>query len=163
MLVAITVLHIIITLSLIGLVLLQDPKGGAIGLMGGGGSQNVFGATGAGNFLSTATKWVAVAFGITCITLTYFTSHRVRSVTDDLLPAAAPVNGPASPATAGTPATTTTPAPATAQSPTAGSAKGTDEPALNMNATRNATAPGAGAGAGAATPPAKDAKTPGTK
>lgn len=161
MLVAITVLHIIITLTLIGLVLLQDPKGGAMGLMGGGGSQSVFGATGAGNFLTTATKWVAVSFGITCIVLTYFTSHRERSVTDDLLPAAAPITAPASPATAGTSSTTDTPTPAAAQDPAAGSARGKDEPALNMNATRNATAPGAGAGAGAAAPAPE--KTPDTK
>lgn len=156
MLVAVTIIHIIITLSLIGLVLLQDPKGGAMGIMGGGGggSQGVFGATGAGNFLVSATKWVAFAFGITCITLTYFTSHRERSVTDDLLPAAAPITAPATPGTGTVPgaAAGTTPE---AQSPSAPAPKPAEPAKINLNATKNATAPGAGPGAGAAAPDKK--------
>jgi len=112
MLTAITVIHILISISLIGAVLLQDPKGGAMGMLGGGGSsQSVFGATGASNFLTSATKWLAVAFGVTCILLTYFTSHSSRSVTDSVLPAA---SAPAVPGTETAPATEQAPTEAAA-------------------------------------------------
>lgn len=110
MLTVITVIHILISISLIGAVLLQDPKGGAMGMLGGGGSsQSVFGATGASNFLTSATKWLAIAFGVTCILLTYFTSHSSRSVTDSVIPAASAPAAPVAPATETAPTETAAP------------------------------------------------------
>ena len=116
MLTAITILHILISILLISAVLLQDPKGGAMGLMGGGGgSQSVFGATGASNFLTKATKWLAICFGVTCILLTYFTSHSNKSVTDSLIPAATAPATNTAPANEAAPATEAPPAEKPAQ------------------------------------------------
>lgn len=98
MLTFITVLHIIVVVLLVICVLLQDSKGGALGIGGGAGSsQSLFGATGASNFLVKATRWLGVLFAFTCISLTYFSSHRggTGSVTDDYVPATAPATAPA--------------------------------------------------------------------
>ena len=43
----IAIVHLLLCLFLIGLVLIQDFKGGAMGVFGGGGSQSIFGASGA--------------------------------------------------------------------------------------------------------------------
>lgn len=84
--------HVGIALLLIVLVLLQDPKGGgAAGVFGGGGGSqsSFFGATGAGSFLSTLTKWMAIAFAVTSIGMTYMTSHSgSSSIMDDYIPEA---------------------------------------------------------------------------
>jgi preprotein translocase subunit SecG len=101
MLAFITVFHILVAVLLVITVLLQDSKGGALGIGGGGGSsQSLFGATGASNFLVTATRWLAGLFAVTCITLTYYSSNPSGSVTDDYIPAAAPAAVPAVPAAA---------------------------------------------------------------
>jgi preprotein translocase subunit SecG len=101
-------LHILIGALLILFVLLQDPKGGAIGVFGGGGSSNTFfGNSGASNFLSTTTKWLAVLFAASCLTLTYITAKKGGSVMDNLpaatstplKPADVPPPSPATPAT----------------------------------------------------------------
>ena len=71
----ITVLHIVACLALIGVVLLQHGKGADIGAtFGGGASNTVFGARGAGNFLTKLTTGAVVVFMITSITLSYFSS-----------------------------------------------------------------------------------------
>ena len=88
------IFHVVIALLLILLVLLQDPKGGgAAGMFGGGGgSQNsFFGASGAGNFLTTLTKWMAVVFAVTSIGMTYMTTNSSSSVMDDYIPESAPI------------------------------------------------------------------------
>ena len=72
-------------LILIILVLLQDSKGGAMGMLGGGsGNSSVFGSTGAGNFLVKATRTVAIIFAITSVGLVYMTTKRGSSVLDKL-------------------------------------------------------------------------------
>lgn len=72
MLTLLAVLHVVIGIGLVIFVLLQDPKGGGAGGMfgGGGGSSSVFGATGAGNFLTATTKWFAILFAFSCLALT---------------------------------------------------------------------------------------------
>lgn len=58
-----TVVQVIAALSVIVLVLLQQGKGADMGSSFGGGSAgSLFGSTGAANFFSRATKWVAVLF-----------------------------------------------------------------------------------------------------
>ena len=86
----VAIFHVLVAIFLIVLVLLQDSKGGAMGMLGGGGggSNTVFGSTGAGNFLTTATKWVAILFAVTCIALAYMTTQKDTSVLDDYVPAA---------------------------------------------------------------------------
>lgn len=96
------IIHILIGLGLILFVLLQDPKGGAMGVFGGGSSSNsFFGSSGASNFLSTTTKWLAVAFAASCLFLTWKTANRDGSVMDKLaqpLPVpSAPASNPAAP------------------------------------------------------------------
>jgi preprotein translocase subunit SecG len=78
--------HIILSLFLIVLVLIQDPKGGAVGGMfgGGGGSNSLFGATGAPSFLARLTRWVAVVFAASCIAMTIFIKPKSDSVLDNL-------------------------------------------------------------------------------
>lgn len=84
-----SILHILIAVGLVAFVLWQDPKGGAAGLFGGGSSSNsFFGASGAGNFLTATTKWLAVCFFLSCIVLTMVTSKPNKSVTDAVAPPA---------------------------------------------------------------------------
>lgn len=84
------ILHVLIAVVLVLFVLIQDPKGGAAGMFGGGGGgQNtLFGATGASNFLTKVTKWMAISFAVTSIALTYITSHKGGSVMDEYIPPA---------------------------------------------------------------------------
>ncbi len=67
---ALIVFYFVIAVLLIALVLLQDPKGdGAI--FGGGGSQSLFGATGATSFTVKATRLVAILFAVSVIGINY--------------------------------------------------------------------------------------------
>lgn len=87
MITLLAVVHIFVGVALVLFVLLQDPKGGAMGVFSGGSSSSsFFGASGASNFLSTTTKWLAVLFAISCLTLTYLTAHRGGSVMDTYVP-----------------------------------------------------------------------------
>jgi len=66
------VVQIISSLTIISLVLLQQGKGADMGSSFGSGSAgSLFGATGAANFMSRATKWAAVVFFISTIGLAY--------------------------------------------------------------------------------------------
>jgi preprotein translocase subunit SecG len=68
-----TVLHVLVCLVLIVVVLLQRGKGAEVGaVFGGGGSNTMFGARGAGNFLTRLTTASAVIFMLTSLTLAYF-------------------------------------------------------------------------------------------
>lgn len=90
MLTLLSIVHVLIGLGLVLFVLLQDPKGGAMGVFSGGSSSSsFFGASGASNFLTTTTKWLAIAFAISCLTLTYVTSRKGSSVMDTYTPAPA--------------------------------------------------------------------------
>jgi len=94
MFIAITVIHIIACLFLIGVVLLQQGKGADMGAVFGGSSQTIFGSSGAGNFLTRLTAAAAVTFMLTSLTLAYSGARNVTStVFDDApLPAAAPAD-----------------------------------------------------------------------
>ena len=64
--------QILSSLAIITLVLLQQGKGADMGsAFGSGSAGSLFGATGAANFLSRATKWAAVVFFVTTIGLAY--------------------------------------------------------------------------------------------
>ncbi len=74
------VLHVIAALAIIGLVLIQQGKGADAGSgFGAGASSTVFGSGGAGNFLSKATTWVAVAFFVTSFSLAFFAKEKSLS------------------------------------------------------------------------------------
>lgn len=74
------VIHILVALSMIGLILIQQGKGAEAGAsFGGGGAATVFGATGGANFLTRTTAVLVAIFFITSITLAIFAKQNVGS------------------------------------------------------------------------------------
>lgn len=74
------VIHVIACFILIVAILLQSGRGGGLaGLFGGGATQTIFGAR-ASTFLTRATTVAAIAFLLSCITLTVFSSRRGKSL-----------------------------------------------------------------------------------
>ncbi len=72
-----SIFHLMVTLGLILIVLLQSGKGADIGAaFGGGSSQTVFGGRGAATFLSKMTSALAILFMLTSLTLTVLASQR---------------------------------------------------------------------------------------
>jgi preprotein translocase subunit SecG len=99
----ILVIHLIVALSLIGVVLLQRSEGGALGIGGGGGggggTGSLFSARGVGNALTRTTAWLAVGFFCTSIALTVIATQRGSgSVVDGVAAPAANGEAPAAPA-----------------------------------------------------------------
>jgi len=108
MYIALSIFHLLVTLGLILIVLLQAGKGADIGAaFGGGSSQTVFGGCGAATFLSKLTSALAILFMITSLALTIIASQRgVSSVVGEDRPRPAG-SAPATPA----PAAPSVPAP----------------------------------------------------
>src|SRR5678810_1002289 len=79
MVIVITVIHILVSLGLILVVLLQTGKGAEMGAVFGGSSATIFGSSGAGNFLTRLTTGMAIVFMITSLTLGYFAGRRPSS------------------------------------------------------------------------------------
>lgn len=76
----ISLIHVLTCVFIVIFILLQDPKGGVLGNLGGGsGSKSLFGAQGAGSFLVTATKWLAIIFALTSISLSYISSKKNKA------------------------------------------------------------------------------------
>ena len=72
--------HIIVAISIIGLVLMQHGKGADMGAaFGSGASGSLFGATGSANFLSRATGILAAVFFATSLTLAYVASNKPKT------------------------------------------------------------------------------------
>ncbi len=66
----ITILHVLVCVCLIAIVLLQKGKGADMGVaLGGAASNTVFGARGAGNFLTKLTTGAAIVFMVTSLVL----------------------------------------------------------------------------------------------
>jgi preprotein translocase subunit SecG len=70
-------LHVIVSIFLIFVILLQPGKDGGMAAFGGGGggSQTVFGGRGSVTFLSKVTTACAIIFMITSLTLAWRSSH----------------------------------------------------------------------------------------
>lgn len=69
----IVILHIVVSVALILVILLQTGKGSDIGaVFGGGSSQTLFGSTGPTSFLSKMTAAAAIVFMLTSLFLAYF-------------------------------------------------------------------------------------------
>jgi preprotein translocase subunit SecG len=78
-----TILYFVVCLFLIVVVLLQHGKGADIGVaLGAGASNTVFGARGAGNFLTKLTTASAILFMVLAFTLARFSTENSA---DDLL------------------------------------------------------------------------------
>jgi preprotein translocase subunit SecG len=72
-------LHILVGLSVIGLVLIQHGKGADMGAaFGSGASGSLFGASGSANFLSRMTAILAAVFFLTSLGLTYIASSKPK-------------------------------------------------------------------------------------
>jgi preprotein translocase subunit SecG len=73
------VVHLLLSLGLIGLVLIQHGKGADAGAaFGSGASATVFGARGSGSFLSRTTGILATLFFVTSLALAYFAMNTAR-------------------------------------------------------------------------------------
>ncbi|MGA6993684.1 MAG: preprotein translocase subunit SecG [Candidatus Deferrimicrobiaceae bacterium] len=76
----IVILHIVVSVTLILIILLQTGKGADIGaVFGGGSSQTLFGSSGPTSFLSKMTATAAVIFMLTSLFLAYFSGNRPAS------------------------------------------------------------------------------------
>lgn len=94
MVIAITIIHVIVSIGLILVVLLQTGKAD-MGAVFGGSSSTIFGSSGAGNFLTKLTTGMAIVFMITSLTLGYFAGRKPsvtifdsRTPTPQTMPAA---------------------------------------------------------------------------
>lgn len=92
----VVIIHVIVSLFLIGVVLLQQGRSADLaGAFGGQGSQTAFGPRAAANVLTRLTTWSAVIFMITSISLTVLYQRSVgsHSVLDGTK--SAPISAPA--------------------------------------------------------------------
>jgi len=93
------IIHVIVSLALILIVLLQTGKGAEMGAgFGGGSNQTIFGSRGAATFLSKVTTGAAVIFMLTSLSPAYLTSQRTGSVIRDSASKSAAPSAPATPA-----------------------------------------------------------------
>lgn len=77
---AVIILHILVSIFLVIVVLLQAGKGASIGAsFGGSSSQTLFGSAGPATFLSKITAGCAIVFMVTSLYLTYMGSARTTS------------------------------------------------------------------------------------
>jgi len=91
MTVLLVVLHVIVSLFLILVVLVQQGKGADLaGAFGGGGSQTAFGARGATTLLHKLTSAFFVLFVITSLALAIMEARPRSSVMSGSTPASAP-------------------------------------------------------------------------
>ena len=111
-----TVVQALVAAGLVGVILMQRSEGGGLGV--GGNPNGMMSARGAADFLTRATKWLAVSFVVLSIVLAALavesgtgddiTSTVDRDVTSSADPLAAPTQAPAGAgeaAPAATPAT----------------------------------------------------------
>ena len=117
MITVITIIHLVACFFLILVVLLQTGKGAEMGaVFGGGSSSTLFGASGAGNFLTKLTTGTAIVFFLTSLTLAYSSIARTQhTVFDRSMPEPPPLAAPA----AGAPPAPDAKAPASAAPPAA--------------------------------------------
>jgi preprotein translocase subunit SecG len=130
------VVYVLVSVSLVGLVLIQHGKGADAGAaFGSGASGTVFGARGSANFLSRSTAWLAVVFFALSLALAYLVRGQDNSAHSvvDVAPPAAKTEAPAALKATPGPVVPKTDAPATAAAapaaPAAGAEPKTDVPA----------------------------------
>jgi preprotein translocase subunit SecG len=136
----IVALHVVVSVFLIFVILLQPGKGDGMAALGGGGNaSSVFGGRGSVTFLAKVTEVCAVIFMVTSLTLAYRSSHSDsvlrarRNLAAEEVQQQKGTKAPAAPAPGGANA----PAPAPAPAPTE---------------TKGGTAPSAPSGTPAETP-----------
>ncbi|MDD3759221.1 MAG: preprotein translocase subunit SecG [Acidithiobacillus sp.] len=119
------IFQVLICVVLVGLVLIQKGQGADIGaVFGGGGSQTVFGAAGAGNFLSHVTAILAAIFFLNSLALAYLSEHEAHQMGAGIaLPSSTAAPSAAAPATAPTASVTSSESPVSASAKSAVSEK----------------------------------------
>jgi preprotein translocase subunit SecG len=106
MIILVTIVHVIVSLFLIGVVLLQSGKAADLaGAFGGLGSQTVFGPRGSATVLTRATSISAILFMVTSLSLSLLaTGEGGGGGILDKITAPVQQTGESAPATPGTPA-----------------------------------------------------------
>ena len=109
-----TVLQAIIAAALVGVILMQRSEGGGLGIGGGGSPGGMMSARGAADFLTRATRWLAVVFVVLSIILASLAvnmtgTDSIESTLDRTVAPAAPAD-PLGPATTGEAAPASAPA-----------------------------------------------------
>jgi len=106
--------HLILAVTLIGLVLIQHGKGADAGAaFGSGASGTVFGSQGSGNFLTRLTTTIACLLAVTSVSLTLLANKSAKpaSLADKIIKQESSVPAaPATPATTDVPEVPATPA-----------------------------------------------------
>ncbi len=107
-----TGVEVIVAILLIGIILLQPSKsGGGLGSVGGGVTEQVFGAT-AGNVLTKITVWLSAIFMTITLVLVVLGSHRqsaaTKSVVEEYTTAKTTAKATSTAAVVAAPVTTTT-------------------------------------------------------
>ncbi|MBF0309121.1 MAG: preprotein translocase subunit SecG [Magnetococcales bacterium] len=98
------VVHVLVSVLLISVVLLQKGSGADMGAAFGGTSQSLFGARGSGSFLGKVTAGLATAFMLTSLSLAFYSNAKAPTTSVMEAPAAAaPADGTAKPAAEATP------------------------------------------------------------
>ena len=79
---------VVLSILIIFFILMQKGKGDASGMFGGGSSGAVFGASGAGSFITKLTSFLVFLFFLNCLALAYIAKSNVSEesiiVTDDV-------------------------------------------------------------------------------
>src|ERR1051325_5978048 len=115
MILAVTILHVIVSIGLILVVLLQTGKGAEMGAVFGGSSSTIFGSSGAGTFLRRPAPVMAIVVMIASLTLGYCSGRHSSTSVFDTRSESAPAR-PAQPAPGAAPQTLPSPsAPAPAR------------------------------------------------
>lgn len=90
-------MDVLVAISLVGLILIQQGKGADVGAaFGSGASQTVFGSQGSASFLTRTTAVLAALFFGISLALAYLSGQHAekKSVTDIIAPMTAPVTAP---------------------------------------------------------------------
>ncbi|MFP7721265.1 preprotein translocase subunit SecG [Lysobacter sp. A3-1-A15] len=81
MLLFLNVIYVLVAISMVALILMQRGAGAQAGSgFGGGASATVFGSRGASNFLSKATKWLAITFFAISLFMAWQATNRAAGV-----------------------------------------------------------------------------------
>jgi len=142
------IVHLLVALTVCGLVLLQHGKGADMGAaFGSGSSGSLFGSAGSANFLSRTTAVLAAVFFASSLGLTYLgTMHGAGNTQDGVMG-----NMPAAPAAPAKTSDVPTPSAAPAAPAPAPTSNAVPAPAVPPAATPNAT-PAAPAAPSGSTP-----------
>ncbi len=150
------VVYVLLAIAMIGFILVQRGSGAQAGSgFGAGASATVFGARGAGNFLTRTTKWLAIGFFGISLGMGMLIAHGARVSKTAAQDIGVMSSEAAQPADATVPAAGDVPALPPADGATAPAATG-DTPAAPAAATSTSETPAAPA----ATPAPTDATAP---